>query len=175
MASRDNSSAAWTYSTEVSPTGPGTPAAPGFQNVGDPLTLLHILVNMQNQQLELLRQMHEMQRLQLEMIKESTQINRDQRGRQIQELERWHNAHERILEPCKETLAKLEQVHAALLGEAVNYVEDNHENLLDADYSLSDFTDRFGPRLAHLNTILSILRPIAAAQRKPEDPANPPQ
>ena len=29
--------------------------------------------------------------------------------------------------------------------------------------ALSDFVDRFGPRLAHLNTMLAVLRPLAAA------------
>ena len=28
--------------------------------------------------------------------------------------------------------------------------------------------DRFGPRLAHLNTMLAVLRPLAASIRKPE-------
>ena len=36
------------------------------------------------------------------------------------------------------------------------------------DFSLSDFVDRFGPRLAHLNTMLAVLRPLAAAQKKAE-------
>lgn len=168
MASRDNSAAAWTYSTEVSPTPPASPGA-AAQNVGDPLTLMHILVNLQSQQLELLRQVHEMQRQQLELIKESTHVNREQRSRQGAELERWQQAHEPILDPCKETLAKLEAVHSTLLREAVEYVDENHENLLEGDFMLSDFTDRFGPRLAHLNTVLAVLRPLAAAQKKTEE------
>jgi hypothetical protein len=55
------------------------------------------------------------------------------------------------------------------MQDMANYVEDNHENLLEGDFSLSDFVDRFGPRLAHLNTMLAVLRPLAAAQRKPEE------
>ena len=33
-----------------------------------------------------------------------------------------------------------------------------------------DFVDRFGPRLAHLNTMLAVLRPLAATQRRSENP-----
>ena len=52
------------------------------------------------------------------------------------------------------------------MGELANYVTDHHENLLDGDFALTDFVDRFGPRLAHLNTMLAVLRPLAAAVRK---------
>jgi hypothetical protein len=112
--------------------------------------------------------MLEMQRQQLEISKELVQVSREQRARQGAELERWHAGHEHVLESCRDTLGRLEQVHAALMGDLATYVEDNHENLLDGDFSLSDFVDRFGPRLAHLNTMLAVLRPLAAAKGKSE-------
>ncbi len=130
--------------------------------------MLHLLANLQSQTLEVQRQQLEMQRQQLEISRELLQVNREQRARQSSELERWQVGHEPILETCKETLGKLEQVHASLMGELANYVDDNHENLLEGDFSLSDFVDRFGPRLAHLNTMLAVLRPLAAANRKTE-------
>jgi hypothetical protein len=151
---------------EVSPTGQGP--APVAANINDPVALLHLLVNLQSQSIELQRQSLDLQRQQLELSREAAQMNREQRARQIAELERWQNGHEAVLEHCKESLSNLEQVHAALLGELATYVEENHENLLDGEFALTDFVDRFGPRLAHLNTILAVLRPLAAAQRKPE-------
>ncbi len=54
------------------------------------------------------------------------------------------------------------------MGELAIYVEDNHENLMEGDFSLSDFVNRFGPRLAHLNTMLAVLRPLAIAKNKTE-------
>ena len=157
---------AWTYRMEVSPTGQGNPGA--IANPNDPILLLHLLANLQNQTLEAQRQMMEMQRQQLEISRELLQVNREQRSRQIAELEKWQSGHEPILDLCKDTLGKLEQVHAALMRELGNYVDEYHENLLEGDFSLSDFVDRFGPRLAHLNTMLAVLRPLAAANRKPE-------
>jgi hypothetical protein len=155
---------------EVSPTGQDPVAAtsnPG-PNVNDPIALLHVLVNLQSQTLDLQRQMVEMQRQQLDLSRELAQLSREQRARQGAELERWQNGHEPVLESCRETLGRLEQVHASLMGDLANYVEDNHDNLLEGDFSLSDFVDRFGPRLAHLNTMLAVLRPLAAAPRKSE-------
>jgi hypothetical protein len=151
---------------EVSPTGQSPTAA--VANPNDPILLLHLLANLQSQSLEVQRQMLEMQRQQLEISRELIQVNREQRARQGAELERWQAGHEPILEACKETLAKLEQVHAALMRDLGTYVEENHENLLEGDFSLSDFVDRFGPRLAHLNTMLAVLRPLAAAKGKTE-------
>jgi DNA-binding transcriptional MerR regulator len=151
---------------EVSPTGQSQ--NPALPNPNDPILLLHLIANLQNQSLEVQRQILEAQRQQLEISRELLQVNREQRARQGAELERWQNGHEHVLEACRDTLGKLEQVHAALMGDMANYVEDNHENLLEGDFSLSDFVDRFGPRLAHLNTMLAVLRPLAAANRKPE-------
>ena len=152
---------------EVSPTGQAGNPAPLAPN-GDPVALLHLLVHLQTQTLEAQRQSIQLQQQQLELAKEATQIAREQRARQIAELERWQNGHERVLDQCRDSLGQLEQVHSALMGELVNHVAEHHENLLDGDFALTDFVDRFGPRLAHLNTMLAVLRPLAAAARKPE-------
>ncbi|MGE3821511.1 MAG: hypothetical protein AB7I30_19035 [Isosphaeraceae bacterium] len=168
MSSRENPSSPYlTYRMEVSPTGQG--AAPVVPHVNDPVALLNILVNMQTQSIELQRQTLELQRQQLELAREAAQISREQRARQFSDLERWQHSHDRVLDNCKEALGNLEQVHAALLTELTAYVEENQENLLDGEFALTDFVDRFGPRLAHLNTMLAVLRPLAAAIRKPEN------
>jgi hypothetical protein len=169
VSPRENPSSpapAWTYRMEVSPTGQA-PAT--LSNPNDPILLLHLLANLQSQTLEVQRQMLELQRQQLDISRELLQVNREQRSRQAADLERWQAGHEIVLGTCKETLSKLEQVHASLMNELANYVDENHENLLEGDFSLSDFVDRFGPRLAHLNTMLAVLRPLAAANRKTEN------
>ena len=152
---------------EVSPTGQQpTPIPPGNN---DPVALLHALVTLQSQTLETQRQILDTQRQQLELAREAAQFARDQRARQVAELERWQMGHEGVLDQCRDSLGQLEQVHAALMTDLVHYVDDNHENLVDGDFALSDFVDKFGPRLAHLNTMLAVLRPLAAAARnKPE-------
>lgn len=149
---------------EVSPTGQG-PASHGGSN--DAVGLLNLMVSLQSQSLEMQRQMLEMLRQQTEMLRETTQVAREQRARQVADLERWQQGHADVLDHCQESLGKLEQVHAALMSDLSEYIDDNHENLVEGDFALSDFVDRFGPRLAHLNTMLAILRPLAAAaQRK---------
>jgi chromosome segregation ATPase len=149
---------------EVSPTGQ-TPV-PVPSGTTDPVVLLHALASLQSQTLDVQRQILENQRQQLELARETVQIARDQRARQIAELERWQNSHDGVIDHCRDALGQLETVHASLMGELANYVDEHHENLVEGDFALSDFVDRFGPRLAHLNTMLAVLRPLAAAQRK---------
>lgn len=163
--SRENPSQPWTYRMEVSPTGQGPQAVPGSN---DPILLLNAMVNLQSQTLDLLRQNLDNQRQILELTREAAQIARDQRSRQIAEIERWQNAHELVVDPCKDALGQLEQVHASLMGELASFVREHHDDLMDGEFVLSDFVDRFGPRLAHINTMLAILRPLAAASRKTE-------
>ncbi len=166
MPSHENSpSASWTYRMEVSPTGQQPTPIP---STNDPVALLHALVTLQSQTLDVQRQILDAQRQQLELAREAAQFARDQRARQVAELERWQAGHDRVLDQCRDSLGQLEQVHSALMGELVAHVDENHENLVEGDFALTDFVDRFGPRLAHLNTMLAVLRPLAAAARKPE-------
>lgn len=166
MSSRENPSPSWTYRMEVSPTGQSpTPVVAGSN---DPIVLLHAIVSLQNQTLEVQRQILDTQKQQLELTKETVQVSREQRSRQFAELERWQQSHEGVVSDCKEALGQLEQVHSALMGDLANYVADHHENLVEGDFALSDFVDRFGPRLAHLNTMLAVLRPLTLNLKKTE-------
>ena len=172
VSSRENPpSTSWTYRMEVSPTGqPSSPTPPNtnMNSHGDPVALLQILVTLQTQTLDVQRQILQNQAQQLELTKEATHVAREQRARQIAELERWQAGHDQVLDQCRDSLTQLEQVHSALMGELVNHVAEHHENLVEGDFALSDFVDRFGPRLAHLNTMLAVLRPLAAANRRAE-------
>ncbi len=159
-------STSWTYHMEVSATGQSDDAA--SSSITDPVKLLQMLVNLSNQNLEVQRQILDLQRQQLDLSREATQFARDQRTRQQGELERWQNEHQDVVRDCQRSLKDLEEVHVKLMFELTEHVSDHKDNLLDSDFALSDFVDKFGPRLAHINTILSVLRPLAAAARRRE-------
>jgi hypothetical protein len=167
VSREDPSSPPWTYRVEASPAGQAP--VPVVPTSNDPLALLHALVSLQSQTVEMHRQGLEMQRQALALLQETTQVARDQRARQIADLERWQQSHARVNAACKQTLTELEQVHASLMGELAAYVAENHDELLEGEFVLSEFVDKFGPRLAHINTMLAVLRPLAAAQ--PAKPA----
>lgn len=41
-------------------------------------------------------------------------------------------------------------------------VNENAEALMDGEFVLSEFVDRFGPRLAHLNGMLQVLAQLSS-------------
>jgi hypothetical protein len=49
-------------------------------------------------------------------------------------------------------------------------VMDGGESMTESEYMLSEFVDRFGPRLAHLNGVLQVLSQLATPPVK-EQPA----
>lgn len=167
MSTRENTpSPMWTYRVEASQS--GSSPTPGTPQGNDPIALLHVLINLQSQTLELQRQSLEQERQILELTRENTQVAREQRARQVADLERWQGSHEGVIDNCKDALSKLEAVHASLMRDMSEYVDDHHENLVDGDFALSDFVDKFGPKLAHVNTMLAVLRPLALNLRRTE-------
>ena len=164
MSSQDDSQIFWTHKMEVSPTSQFSPT-PGPTSIE---MNLNALTSLQAQSLEIQRQILDNSRQMLELTRESAQFIRDQRARQIADLERWQSQHKSVLGQCEESLANLEQVHASLMQTLSQYIHDNQENLLDNDYVLGDFVDRFGSKIAHLNTMLAILRPLAASKNMPK-------
>ena len=43
---------------------------------------------------------------------------------------------------------------------------DGGESMAESEYMLSEFVDRFGPRLAHLNGVLQVLSQLATPPAK---------
>ena len=43
-------------------------------------------------------------------------------------------------------------------------IEDSKEYLLEGEYMLNEFVDRFGPRLAHLNGVLQVLAQLGGGE-----------
>jgi len=78
------------------------------------------------------------------------------------ELSQWKQANPRLARQCREaaeTLGKVQSVFLELLAEEIT---DSAENMMDGEFVLNEFVDRFGPRLAHLNGVLQVLSQLSA-------------
>ena len=81
--------APWTYSMEVSPTGqPQQQNAVSVPIPADQMSLMQLMVQLQSNTNDMLRQLVEMNRQSLDCAREATQAAREQRARQSVELER---------------------------------------------------------------------------------------
>ncbi|MBP85991.1 MAG: hypothetical protein CMJ64_04620 [Planctomycetaceae bacterium] len=84
------------------------------------------------------------------------QQNASQRQRQ-NELGQWKEANPDLAKCCRTAVETLSRVQTQFLHNLTDEVLDNEDCLLDGEFMLNEFVDRFGPRLAHLNGVLQVL------------------
>ena len=115
-----------------------------FQVVG----LLQQLVEGQDRQNQLLEELAE-------------QIGANQRQRAA-ELGQWKQANPGLARGCRKAAEALSRVQAEFLQNLIDNVTDSAECLIDSDFMLNEFVDRYGPRLAHLNGVLQVLSQLSS-------------
>ncbi len=129
-------------------------APSGLDATTEHMRLLREILNAQDRNNELLE----------ELI---TQIGAHHRQRQA-ELGQWKQANPRLARNCKVAADALGKVQAEFLDNLTREVNDTAEDMLDGDFVLNEFIDRYGPRLAHLNGVLQVLSQLSSVP----NPAN---
>ncbi len=131
-----------------------TPPAPGQQ--GEISYLLRGMLAAQDRQNEL-----------LEELVNSMGTAQKQRAN---ELGQWKQANPRLAKSCRAAAELLSKIQTEFLEGMTEEIRENYEALLDGEFMLNEFVDRFGPRMAHLNGLLQVLSQLSATS----DPANTP-
>lgn len=111
--------------------------------------LLSELVSAQDRQTALLEEM-------------VTTLTHAQRRRAV-ELGLWKIANPELAEYCKRAAKKLERIQADLLSSITEDIETNADVLLDSEFSLNEFVDRYGTKFLQLNSLLQILTQLGNA------------
>ena len=110
----------------------------------------------------LLRQMLAAQDRQNHLLEElSQQLNASQRQRAT-ELGQWREANPDLARSCRVAAETLSRVQTQFLNNLTDEVRENEESLVDGEFMLNEFVDRFGPRLAHLNGVLQVLSQLSS-------------
>jgi hypothetical protein len=116
----------------------------------------------------LLREMLAAQDRQNELLEELVaQVGAQQRQRAA-ELGQWKQANPYLAKKCREAAESLSRVQTEFLSTITEEVAENAEVLLDGEFMLHEFVDRFGPRLAHLNGVLQVLSQLSASPAPPK-------
>ena len=84
------------------------------------------------------------------------------------ELNQWRDANPYLASACRDAAESLSRVQIEFLDRMTEEINETHENLLEGDFMLNDFIDRFGGRLAHLNGVIQVLAQLSSAP----NPAN---
>ena len=110
----------------------------------------------------LLRQLVGLQQKQCKLMEDLIQsVNAAQKQRQ-NELHQWRESNPELAAQCRTAVDTLCRVQSQFLKNLTQDVADNEEYLVDGDFMLQEFVDRYGPRLAHLNGVLQVLSQLSA-------------
>ena len=110
----------------------------------------------------LMRQMVEAQDRQNELLEELVhQLGASQRQRTT-ELGQWKKANPRLAGRCRKAAESLGRVQSHFLENLTSDITDNADDMTESDFMLNEFVDRYGPRLAHLNSVLQVLSQLSS-------------
>jgi hypothetical protein len=122
------------------------------------------------EQVRLLRELLATQDRQNELLEDLVnQLGSAQKQRAM-ELGQWKQANPHLARNCRAAAEALGKVQTEFLDGMTREITQNFESLLDGEFMLNEFVDRFGPRLAHLNGLLQVLSQLSATP----NPANTP-
>jgi hypothetical protein len=121
----------------------------------------------------ILRQLLAGQDRQNELLEELLgQLGANQRQR-ANELGQWKQANPRLARSCRTAAEALGKVQTEFLESLTAEVNENYENLLSGEFMLTEFIDRFGPRMAHLNGLLQVLAQLSSTPNPASTPNTP--
>lgn len=89
------------------------------------------------------------------------QMGSTQRQR-ANELNQWKEANPILARRCRAAAESLSKVQTEFLQNITFEVSENAEDMVDSDFMMNEFVDRFGPRLAHLNGVLQLLSQLSS-------------
>lgn len=84
------------------------------------------------------------------------------------ELGQWKQANPHLARSCRSAAEALGKVQTAFLDSLTEEINENFETLVEGEFMLNEFIDRYGPRMAHLNGLLQVLSQLSATA----NPAN---
>jgi hypothetical protein len=79
-----------------------------------------------------------------------------------QELHQWKNANPRLADSCRKAAESLSRVQVDYLERITEEINDTAEDMVEGEFMLNEFVDRFGPRLAHLNGMIQVLASLGS-------------
>jgi len=111
----------------------------------------------------LLRQMVATQARHNELLEELIQQTTAAQKQRANELGQWKESNPGLARRCRAAAETLSNVQTEFLESLTEEITDNAEGLLEGEFLMNEFVDRFGPRLAHLNGVLQVLSQLGSA------------
>lgn len=93
-----------------------------------------------------------------ELVQQTVAIQKQR----VSELQQWKDANPELTRACRRAAETLSRVQTQFLENLTEEITENEESLVDGEFMLNEFVDRFGPRLAHLNGVLQVLAQLGS-------------
>lgn len=110
----------------------------------------------------LLRHLVEGQAKQNALLEEMNNHLSAAQKQRAQELNQWKEANPALARNCRSAAEVLSRVQTRFLETVTEEIAESEEALVDGEFMLNEFVDRFGPRMAHLNGVLQVLSQLGA-------------
>ncbi|MHC4370947.1 MAG: hypothetical protein ACYSW8_25330 [Planctomycetota bacterium] len=78
------------------------------------------------------------------------------------QLATWQKTHPQLAVACKEANTLLTDIYTEYLERLTTEIIDSADAMMDSDFMLNDFVDRYGNRAFHLNSMLVILSQLSS-------------
>ena len=115
-----------------------------------------------NQLTAILQQISEKMDRQNELLEQLVQQEEPLDDPRSIELDRWKKANPDLAQSCRFAAETLSRAQTEFLEQLTNDVCESDDALLDSNFMLGEFVDRYGPRLAHLNGVLQVLSQLSS-------------
>lgn len=129
----------------------------------------HSSVSSGEEQTEVLRDVLSAQDRTNELLEELVGALTAQNKQRAAELNRWKLSNPELAQGCREAAETLSEVQAEFLERLTEEVQDSREELTYGDFLLTEFVDRYGPRLAHLNGVIQVLAQLGSVAPAPAE------
>jgi len=122
------------------------------------------------EQTELLRDVLSAQDRTNELLEELVGVMAASQKQRSAELTQWKKENPKLAKGCRAAAERLSKVQAEFLHQVVEEVNDSGDVLMEGDFMLNEFVDRFGPRLAHLNGVIQVLAQLSSGSQATKRP-----
>src|SRR5690606_16523499 len=87
------------------------------------------------------------------------------------ELAAWRRANPRMSRDCRKAVELLGRAQTSYLRRLLDEVEGHGEGVVEGEFLLNELVDRFGPRMAHLHSLLQVMGQLGGSPRADEEEA----
>jgi hypothetical protein len=123
----------------------------------------------------LLKQLVEGQQKEIKLLEEISQFVGLSHKQRQQEIANWKQSNPDLARSCRIAAEALTKVQNDFIHKLTEDASDNHEAMMDSEFMLAEFVDRFGPRMAHLGGMLHMVSSLGAQKDAPAaEPAQEP-